>query len=218
MSTPPPSFVLIMTDTQATNVLGTYGHPELRTPRIDQLAAGGVTFDRAYTTCPLCTPARAALFTGRYAHAVGAWANNLPLGANARHMGQRFRDAGYRTAYTGKWHLDGHDYFGTGVCPDGWDDRFWYDGMRYQQDLTAEERRLWRGGLRTPEALRAHDIRPEFTWGHRVSDRAVRFLEEAANTPGQPFQPFLLVVSYDEPHGPFTCPPEYAEAFADYRY
>ena len=59
-----PNFVFIMTDTQATNVLGCYGHPELRTPCIDGLAAQGITFDRAYTTSPLCTPARAGLFTG----------------------------------------------------------------------------------------------------------------------------------------------------------
>ena len=77
----------------------------------------------------------------------------MPLGANVKHMGQRFRDAGYRTAYSGKWHLDGHDYFGTGICPDGWDDRYWYDGMRYQQDLTPEQRVLWRGGCPTPKRL-----------------------------------------------------------------
>jgi uncharacterized sulfatase len=221
--------VFIMTDTQATNVLGCYDHPaaealgdgarairrELRTPRIDQLAAGGIAFERAYTTCPLCTPARAALFTGRAAHAVGAWANNQPLGANVRHMGQRFRDAGYRTAYSGKWHLDGHDYFGTGICPDGWDDRYWYDGMRYQQELTPEQRSLWRGGLRTVEALERHGVGPGLLWAHRVADRAERFLREAA---AEPERPFLFVASFDEPHGPFTCPPEYAAPFVDYRY
>lgn len=224
-----PNFVIVMTDTQATNVLGCYDAPRwsesspagsarrraMRTPRIDGMSAEGILFERAYTTCPLCTPARAALFTGRSAHAVGAWANNQPLGAGVRHMGQRFRDLGYRTAYTGKWHLDGHDYFGTGECPDGWDDRYWYDGMRYQQDLTAEQRALWRGGLRTIEALRTHNVTPEFTWAHRVGDRAESFLKEAASAPDQPF---LLVASFDEPHGPFTCPPEYAEPFAGFRY
>jgi uncharacterized sulfatase len=179
------------------------------------MAAEGITFERAYTTCPLCTPARAALFTGRSAHAVGAWANNQPLGANVRHLGQRFRDQGYRTAYSGKWHLDGHDYFGTGECPDGWDDRYWYDGMRYQQDLTPEQRERWRGGLRTVELLEQHDVRPELLWAHRVSDRAERFLREAAD---EPERPFVFVASYDEPHGPFTCPPEFAAPFVDYQY
>ncbi len=204
---PRPNFVLVLTDTQGANIVGAYGHPELRTPNIDRLAQSGTLFQRAYTTCPLCTPARAALFTGLYAHTSGPWTNNLALGDNIATMGQRFRDQGYRTAYVGKWHLDGHDYFGTGLCPDGWDEAFWYDGRRYLDELTEDEIRLWRRGLGTVELLRAHDIRPEFTWAHRASNRAIRFLE------GRDERPFVLVVSYDEPHHPFTCPPEYAEPF-----
>jgi uncharacterized sulfatase len=208
----PPNFVFILTETQATNVVGAYGHPELQTPNIDGLAQMGIKFDRAYTTCPLCTPARAGMFSGIYPHTSGAWTNNLALGSNIKTMGQRFQDNGYHTAYIGKWHLDGHDYFGTGICPEGWDDAYWYDGACYLGELTDQEIHLWRQGLSSVEALRAHDIQPEFTWGHRISDRAINFLEKHAGGP------YLLVVSYDEPHHPFTCPPEYAENFLDYRY
>ncbi|MBN1811883.1 MAG: sulfatase-like hydrolase/transferase [Anaerolineae bacterium] len=207
-----PNFVLIMTDTQATNVIGVYGHPDLETPHIDGLARTGVTFTRAYTTCPLCTPARAGIFTGIYPHSAGAWTNNLPLGDNIKTMGQRFRDGGYRTAYVGKWHLDGHDYFGTGLCPDGWDDAYWYDGKRYLDELSEAEIHLWRKGLSTLEDLQAHNVRAEFTWAHRVSDRAIDFLGRQSG------EPFLLVVSYDEPHHPFTCPPEYIAKFEHYGY
>ncbi|HOU15278.1 MAG TPA: sulfatase-like hydrolase/transferase [Anaerolineae bacterium] len=237
-----PNFVLILTDTQATNVIGAYGHPELRTPNIDRLAETGIKFERAYTTCPVCTPARAGLFTGIYPHTAGAWTNNLPLGDNIKTLGQRFRDAGYATAYVGKWHLDGHDYFGTGICPDGWNPAYWYDGANYLAELTTEEITLWRRGLNSLEALRAHHIQPQFTWAHRVSDRAIAFLqnrgsanermEASANdvpllkshlspvtNPELPVvRPFVLVVSYDEPHHPFTCPPEYVERFAGYDY
>ncbi len=208
-----PNFVFIMTDTQATNILGAYGHPELETPNIDDLATNGVTFAQAYTTCPLCTPARAGIFTGIYPHSAGAWTNNLPLGDNVKTMGQRFRDGGYRTAYVGKWHLDGHDYFGTGRCPDGWDEAYWYDGRRYLDELSEDEIRLWRRGLSTLADLRAHDVRAEFTWAHRVSDRAIDFLEQRRSG-----ELFLLVVSYDEPHHPFTCPPEYVAKFERYDY
>jgi len=207
-----PNFVLIMTDTQGANVIGAYGHPEMDTPNIDNLARTGTQFTRAYTTCPLCTPARAAIFTGMYSNMAGAWANNMPLGENVRTMGRRFRDRGYRAVYTGKWHLDGHDYFGTGICPDGWEDEYWYDARRHLGELSDEEKLLWRGGLLSVNDLRDHDIRPEFTMAHRVSNRAIDFLEK------QTGEPFLLVVSYDEPHGPFTCPPEYAERFEDYVY
>jgi uncharacterized sulfatase len=209
---PQPNFVVIMTDTQAANIIGCYGHPDLQTPQIDRLATQGMLFTRAYTTCPLCTPARAALFTGIYAHTSGPWTNNISLGDNIKTMGQRFQDAGYQTAYTGKWHLDGHDYFGTGICPPGWDERYWYDGKRYLSELSDDEITLWRRGLNSPEQLRAHNIRPEFTWAHRVSERAIGFLKQRAAAP------FLLVVSYDEPHHPFTCPPEYAERFVGYDY
>jgi uncharacterized sulfatase len=209
---PRPNFVFIMTDTQATNVISAYGHPDLETPNIDSLASTGTKFTRAYTTCPLCGPARAAIFTGIYSHTAGTWTNNLALGDNVITMGRRFRDGGYRTAYVGKWHLDGHDYFGTGICPDGWDDAYWYDGRRYLDELSEEEIRLWRKGLSTPEALQTHDVQAEFTWAHRVSDRAIDFLERQSS------EPFLLVASYDEPHHPFTCPPEYAEKFVGYAY
>jgi len=202
-----------MTDTQATNVVGAYGRPELRTPNIDRLAQTGSLFNRAYTTCPVCTPARAGLFTGIYPHTAGPWSNNIALGDNIKTMGQRFQDAGYQTGYTGKWHLDGHDYFGTGICPPGWDDACWYDGRRYLDDLSEAEIKMWRGGLNSYEALRQQNITAEFTWAHRVSDRAIGFLEKRS-----PDRPFVLVVSYDEPHHPFTCPPDYIEPFLAYDY
>lgn len=209
-----PNIVLIMTDTQGANIVGCYGRPELRTPNIDRLAAEGVQFTRAHTTCPVCSPARAALFTGLHANVNGIWANHLPLGDTCKNLGRRFRDNGYQTAYMGKWHLSGHDYFDTGICPDGWDDAYWYDGKRYLDNLSDEEIALWRTGLQNIDDLRRHRITAPFTWAHRVSDRAIRFLE--AN--GSADAPFLLTVSYDEPHGPYTCPPEFVEPFLNYRY
>jgi uncharacterized sulfatase len=206
-----PNFIFIMTDTQSASVIGAYGRPGLQTPNLDRLAAQGVRFDRAYTTCPVCTPARGAIFTGNYPHFNGAWANSLVPGVSMKTMGQRFRDQGYRTAYSGKWHLSGIDYFDTGVCPDGWDDEYWYDGRRYLNDLSDTEIELWRVTLGDNfEALRQHNITAEFTWAHRISDRGVKFLKKNHK------EPFLLVLSYDEPHGPAICPPEYVERFQEY--
>jgi uncharacterized sulfatase len=208
-----PNFVIIFGETQGANVIGVYGHEGVGTPNTDRLAQSGTLFTRGYTTCPLCTPARAGMFSGVYSHTSGAWTNNLALGDNIQTMGQRFRDAGYQTAYTGKWHLDGHDYFGTGECPDGWDEKYWYDGKRYLADLSKEEIYLWRKGLGTPEAIKEHGTTPEFTWGHRITDLGIKFLQQR-----EPSQPFLLVVAPDEPHHPFTCPPEYVERFQDFRF
>ncbi|MHC4886414.1 MAG: sulfatase-like hydrolase/transferase [Planctomycetota bacterium] len=207
-----PNIVLIQTDTQATNAVGCYGYPELRTHAIDQLAEEGILFERAYTTCPVCTPARAALYSGIYAHTSGPWTNNIALGANIRTMGQLFQEAGYHTAHVGKWHLDGHDYFGTGYCPEGWDPDYWYDGRNYLDELSDEEIALWRHGMPSYEDLVKNDVKAEFTWAHRVSNRAIDFLKADRDTP------FLLAVDYDEPHHPFTCPPEFVEPFLDYRH
>jgi len=210
---PRPNFVFIMTDTQGANVLGCHNIPELQTPNLDRLAAEGVRFDHAYTTCPLCTPARGGIFTGLTPSVNGAHTNNLAPGANIRHMGHRFEAEGYHTAYIGKWHLDGLDYFDSGICPSGWDNRYWYDGRRYLDELSDAEKRLWRQGLRTVDDLRQHGITPAFTWAHRLSDRAIDFLENR-----DPDKPFLLVCSYDEPHGPSTCPAEYIERFDNFLF
>lgn len=208
-----PSFVFIMTDTQGVNACGAYGKSKaLRTPCIEKFADTAVKFRNAYTTSPVCTPARSALFTGVNASKSGGWSNSLPLYEGMKTMGQRLRDVGYDTVYIGKWHLDGHDYFGTGQCPDGWDRDFWYDGLNYIQDIGEDGMRLWKNELKSIGALKEHGITREFTWAGRITDRAERFL----NSRTENTRPFLLVVSYDEPHAPFTSPAAFVEPFEDY--
>ncbi|MCF6175624.1 MAG: sulfatase-like hydrolase/transferase [Victivallaceae bacterium] len=208
-----PNFVIIITDSQGANATGCYGHPELKTGNIDKLAQQGIRFERAYSTCPVCTPARAGIFTGLNPSKTGSFTNNLALGENIKTMGQRFSDLGYNTAYSGKWHLEGHDYFGIGKCPDGWAPEYWYDGKNYLDDLGPEKSLLWRQGLESPAAIKEHNIQSEFTWAHRVSDRGTDFINQQNDD-----KPFLLVVSYDEPHHPSTCPYSYIEPFENFKY
>jgi uncharacterized sulfatase len=211
---PRPNIVLIMTDTQGADCVGAdRGDRRLMTPCIDALAAQGAWCERAYTTSPLCTPARSGLFTGILSQRSGAWTNSLALAGNVSHLGQRFRDLGYRTAYMGKWHLDGHDYFGAGRCPDGWEAAHWYDGRNYLEELSPAERRFWRREV-TYESLKRTGIGADFTWAGRCVRRAGRFLESCASGD----QPFLLVVSFDEPHHPFACPAADVEPFLDQRF
>ena len=208
-----PNIILIMTDTQGTNVIGCYDRPELRTPRIDGLASEGMRFDSAYASCPVCAPSRSSIFTGNYPHTTGVLSNNSPMGNNIATVGQRLADNGYHTAYTGKWHIDGTDYFGNGKCPPGWDPEYWYDGRNYLDDMTPEWRLRWRKELDNAEAIHKYNITEEFTWANKCSNRAIDFIEKTANE-----EPFFLVVSYDEPHHPFTCPPPYCDMFNDYEY
>ena len=211
-----PNILLIITDSQGSNVLGSSGAGHIKTPNIDGLADTGVSFSRAYNTCPLCTPARAGLFCGLYPHNAGAWSNDLPFGTNVPSMGAFFSRIGYEAAYIGKWHLDGTDYFGTGICPDGWNPRYWYDGRNYLEDLSVEERALWRRGLRTSKAIHEHGITREWTWAGRITDKAGSFIENQRIN--NPENPWLLVVSYDEPHGPSVCPPPFCDMYEDFAY
>lgn len=161
---------------------------------------------------------RATPFTFKDAFAVDMkpWRNVkiASPGKNISTMGRYFKDAGYHTCYIGKWHLDGHDYFGTGECPPEWDADYWFDGANYLSELTEKEISLWRNGLNSVEDLQANHIDETFTWAHRISNRAVDFLQQ----PARAEEPFLMVVSYDEPHHPFTCPVEYLEKYADFYY
>ena len=201
----------MMTDTQGANIVGCYGRPEMRTANIDRLAAEGMRFDCAYTASPVCGPARSGLFTGTFPHTNGSWGNDMPLGANIRTIGQRLSDRSVQTGYIGKWHLDGTDYFGSGRCPEGWDPAYWFDMRCYLEGMSDSDRVLSRQAD-TPAMIHKHGITEDFTFGHQCSDKAVRFLTDHRD------EDFLLVVSYDEPHGPFVCPPPYCDAFVDFDY
>ncbi len=100
-----PSFILFITDQQRADVLGCYGHPLLRTPHIDSIAARGVAFDRFYVASPVCMPNRASLMTGRMPSVHGVRLNGVPLATDAVTFVDLLRDAGYATALVGKSHL-----------------------------------------------------------------------------------------------------------------
>ncbi|MCG8481328.1 MAG: sulfatase-like hydrolase/transferase [Spirochaetales bacterium] len=199
--------IFIMTDTQRTDMVGCYGNGDMHTPHLDRLSSEGIRFDRAYTCQPVCGPARSALFTGTFPHTNGSWGNGMPLGANVKSVGQRLRDTGLTTAYIGKWHLDGGDYFGLGRCPDGWDREYWYDMRTYLEELTPAERRRSRDTTLDPGEVTA-----DFTFGHRCSNRAVDYIRRHRD------DDFFLVVSYDEPHDPSICPEPYASMYRDYLF
>lgn len=191
--------ILLMTDTTRCDMLGCYGNETMQTPNLDKLAAEGLRYTNAYTCQPVCAPARSAIFTGTFPHSNGMVTNSIALGDNVKTIGQRLSDRGIHCGYIGKWHLDGSDYFGNGICPQGWDEAYWYDMRRYLEELTDEEKLLSR---KSTTAYR-EDMTAEFTYAHRCSDRALNFLDANCDTD------FFLTVSYDEPHGPCLCPAPY---------
>lgn len=200
--------VVIMTDSQRWDMVNCYRNTGLSTPNLDRLAAQGIRYDRAYTTQPVCQPARAGIFTGQYPHSVSGWTNSYGISDTAHSVGERLQLDDVHTAFIGKWHLDGGDYFGTGKCPKGWDPEYWYDMKCYLEELTEQERLE----SRKSALMLEKDFPEDFTFGHRCSNRAIDFLEKHHE------EDFFLVVSYDEPHDPAICPPPYSKMYQDFAF
>ena len=105
----PMNLLFILSDQHNRNVSGCYGHPLVQTPNIDRLAAGGSLFRNAYTTSPICVPARASLATGQYVHRIAAWDNAHPYTGDLTSWHRRLREGGYRVDSIGKLHFRGAD-------------------------------------------------------------------------------------------------------------
>lgn len=101
--------LVLMSDEQSWNTLGSTGNPAARTPHLDELAEHGTSFDGCYTPFPLCCPSRTSLWTAqmpRHHHVLGNWRAVRP-GLREAGVAAAFRVAGYHTVYTGKWHVPG---------------------------------------------------------------------------------------------------------------
>jgi|TARA_B110000208_G_scaffold191514_1_gene258652 arylsulfatase A-like enzyme len=101
----PKKILFIMCDQLRFDYLGCTGHPSIRTPNIDALAARGVRFDRTYVQSPICGPSRMSFYTGRYARSHGALWNEHPLRVGEMTLGDHLRPLGARTVLCGKTHM-----------------------------------------------------------------------------------------------------------------
>ena len=193
----PPNIVLILTDQQRWDSLGCYGNPFVSTPNVDGLASEGTVFHNAFTPYPVCTPARATMWTGLLPHEHGVIDNvygiDDALGDAQtvdRTVFDGLRDAGYETAYFGKWHLGEGD-------PGLFDH---YDGFNSRGGH-------FRGA--PPE----REYRPDVQ-----TDACIAWLEGRAGATSRgrnDATPFLMVQSYYPPHNPFTAPKEFTEYYRE---
>ena len=103
-----PNLLFILTDQWRAQATGYAGNPDVRTPHIDQLAEQSVNYSNAVSNCSVCCPYRASLLTGQYPLTHGVFLNDLQLNTNATSFAQVYNQAGYKTGYIGKWHLDGN--------------------------------------------------------------------------------------------------------------
>lgn len=203
MSTNPHNLLFIMSDEHSRRVLGCYGHPMIRTPHLDALAARGVRFTDAYCNSPICVPSRASFATGRHVNQIRFWDNGIPYDGTVPSWGHRLRAAGHEVVSIGKLHFrsqDDDNGFTEEVMPlhvvGGIGD---LSGMirenmppRQASRLLAEE-----AGVGDSDYQRYDDA---------ITESAIAWLR--ARTARQK-KPWMLFVSLVCPHFPLVSRPEY---------
>lgn len=214
-----PNIVIIYADDLGYGDLGCYGHPTLRTPHLDRLAAEGMRFTSFYSAAEVCTPSRAALLTGRLPLRSGMCHDNRRvlftnsaggLPANEITLAAALKKRGYATACIGKWHL-GHlpQYLPT---RHGFDSYF---GIPYSNDMDrVADPKLGRAVFFDPRVeywnpplMRGDKIveRPaeQTTLTRRYTEEAVRFIQ------GHKDAPFFLYLAHNMPHVPLFASKEF---------
>jgi arylsulfatase A-like enzyme len=195
----PPNILLILPDQMRASAMGCDGNKEVKTPHIDQLAAEGILFNRTYANVPVCCPARAILLTGTYPHINGMVANDLRLREEQVTLAEILHQAGYRTGFIGKWHLDGGPrdpgFVPPGPRRQGFD--FW---AAYQCHHRHFEPDYFRD---TSERIVINKFEPEAS-----CDFAVEFLRSQPKG-----QPFFLTIQMGPPHDPYGAPEEYLKRY-----
>ncbi len=202
-----PNVIWIFGDQHRGQALGCMGDPNVYTPNIDRLAAEGVTFTAAVAGTPLCCPFRGALLRGLYPHrSVPGHEYRLP--PEQPTIAHAFKEAGYRTAYFGKWHVDGfHEREGRAafhiVPPErrgGFDVWVGYENNNSQWDC-------WVHGGEGDSAF--HDRLPGFETD-ALTDLLIGYLKEQAQAQREGRgRPFFAVLSVQPPHDPYVAPPEW---------
>jgi len=190
-----PNVVFILTDDQRADCLGCAARPYLgiKTPNLDRIAAEGAIFRNAFCTTSLCSPSRASMLSGLYAHAHQVVNNFTDFPANLPSYPRQLKAAGYETAYIGKFHMGeqsdekrpGFDYWAS------------HSGQGQYLDTPFNI-----NGKR--EVLKGY-------YTTRITDLAVDWLR------GRGDRPFMLIMGHKAPHGPFVPEEEYRHIYDDVR-
>jgi len=198
----PPNIVVIFADDLGYGDLGCYGNDVIRTPNLDRMAAEGMRFTQIYTPANVCTPSRVALLTGRHACRVGLTtiifpATKIGLPESERTTADILKQAGYKTACIGKWHL--------GHLPQFWPTNRGFDtyyGIPYSNDMDVERR----GDPPIP-LYRATEIieQPvdQRTITRRYAEEAAKFIEANKD------EPFYVYLPHSMPHIPLFASEEF---------
>ena len=231
-----PHILILMTDQQRADCIGCAGHPQIKTPHLDRLAAEGMRFSQAATVSPICMPARASFINGLYPHNHGMWTNVGEMPADDETVFHHLQRAGYLTAHVGKSHYYVHErktrhladrepylharglefvHETTGpwaTCvtgsylTDDWQTKGLWEA--YQRDYKQRERAPGGSNAATwPSPLPVEDFLDSY-----IGRQAVEFVESYEDD-----RPMCLFVGFGGPHDPWDAPGEYAEMYATKR-
>ena len=188
-----PNIIFILIDDQRYDFLSFLDHPWIETSNIDQLAANGMFFDNAFVTTSLCSPSRASIITGQYAHAHQVMDNDTPLPADIPTFPKELQQAGYKTGFIGKWHMGGNN----DMPRPGFDHWVSFKGQGPYNDPTFNI-----NGERVPREGYTTDL---------MTDYAVEFIRDNANKE----QPYFLYLSHKAIHESFVPAERHQGHYAD---
>jgi len=188
-----PNVVVVLTDDQRWDCLGIHPKPLLgmKTPHLDRLAREGALFENMFVTTSLCSPSRASFLSGLYAHSHGVVNNFTDYPTKLASYPRRLQDAGYNTAYIGKWHMGEQD----DRRRPGFDYWITHKGQGTYYDTTFNingRRQLVKGYYTT-----------------RVTEMAADWLRSQRD----PDRPFMLIMGHKAPHGPFVPEDKYKHTY-----
>ncbi len=195
-----PNILFICSDQHTGSALGASGHPIVKTPNLDRLAARGVSFLNAHSGNPVCVPGRASLMTGMFASDVGSYCNSTPFDGRIPTWGNRLRDAGYHTWATGKLDLCPKDmgFQEVDTSHGHWDDPDITSLFRSPVCFRPKERENADGDYKDRPA-------PDSPKAVRVID----FLKQSS----QLGKPWCAYAGFSKPHPKFTAAARYRDLY-----
>jgi arylsulfatase A-like enzyme len=187
----------MMADDQGWGETGYNGHPHVQTPVLDEMARTALRLDRFYAASPVCSPTRASVMTGRHANRSGAFAPNWSTRPEEITIAQILKQAGYRTAHFGKWHV-GAVKQASPLNPR----RMGFDEYLSHDNFFEMNPPLSRNGA-PPERVPGEG-------SEIIVDAAVKFARQVRGAN----QPFFIVVHFGSPHDPFSGKPDDTARYA----
>jgi arylsulfatase A-like enzyme len=203
------NLLFILTDQQRADTMAAYGNSRIHAPNFSKLAKESIVFRRAYVSQPVCTPSRCSMMTGLWPHTAGLTENNIALPADVPILPEMINDPDYRTGYMGKWHLGDEVFKQQGFQEWASIEDIYWRFFAEGRDIKAKSS--------YDDYLRSLGHKPDRTSGHfsrnfasklPIEQSKPKFLELLACDflRRHHRDPFILYVSFLEPHSPFFGP------------